>query len=64
LNTGNLVSASEILGVRRATLGRGAHSVLVVFTYKYAWKVPEFGQVERLEDLILVAKVSSKQSGA
>lgn len=66
LNTGNLVSASEILRVRRATLGGGAHSVLVVFTYKHARKVPEFGHVERLKDLTLVAcaiTVESERSG-
>ncbi len=34
---------------------RSAHSILVVFTYKHAQNVPEFGHVERLEDLTLVA---------
>src|SRR5713226_9265141 len=36
-------------------LGRGAHSIPVVFTYKHARKVPEFGHVECLKDLTLVA---------
>ena len=66
LNTGNLVSASEILRVRRATLGGGAHTVLVVFANKHARKVPEFGHVERLKDLTLVActiTVESERNG-
>ena len=37
LNTRDLVSAGEILGVGRAALGRGTHSVLVVLTNKHAW---------------------------
>jgi len=44
---------------------RSAHSILVVFTYKHAQNVPEFGHVERLEDLTLVActvTVESKHS--
>ena len=36
-------------------LGGGAHSLPVVFAYKHAWKVPEFGHVECLKDLTLVA---------
>jgi hypothetical protein len=66
LNTRNLVSTSKVLRVGRATLGGGAHSVLVIFAYKHARKVPEFGHVERLKDLTLVARtitVESKRSG-
>ena len=47
-------------------LGGGAHSIPVVFAYKHAWKVPEFGHVECLKDLTLVActiTIKSEHSG-
>jgi hypothetical protein len=42
LNTRDLVTASEVLGVGGTTFGGSAHSVLVVLAYENARKVPQF----------------------
>ena len=41
LNTRDEISAFVVLGVHRATLRRGTHAVLVVFTNEDAGEVPE-----------------------
>jgi hypothetical protein len=42
LNTGDLVTASEVLGVGGTAFGGSAHSVLVILAYENARKVPQF----------------------
>ena len=41
LDTRDEVSALVVLGVHRATLRRGTHTILVVLANKHAGKVPE-----------------------
>lgn len=43
LKARNLVTTSEVLGVGRGTLGRGTHTILVVFTDKDGREIPKFG---------------------
>ena len=43
LDAGNNVATLVVLGVHRATLRRGTHTVLVVLANENAWQVPKLG---------------------
>jgi hypothetical protein len=55
LDTGDGITASVIGGVGRRSLGRCAHTILIVLANENARQVPELGHVECFEDLSLVA---------
>ena len=66
LDARDLISTREVLGVGRAALGGGTHSVFVVLAHKYTGKVPQLGHIECLKDLALITRavtVESKRGG-
>jgi len=45
LKAGDFVTPSEVLGVGRRSLGRGTHTILVVFTDKDGREIPELSLI-------------------
>jgi len=62
LDTGDGITAGIVGSVGRRSLSGSAHTIFVVLANEDARQVPEFGHVERFEDLTLVASAITVES--